>query len=329
MSAWKASLADPKNWAVTRVISVEPTINLLNDDLRRRTIAATPRRRDPPPPSYPQIVETGTLRSKRLANDNPRSIDFAHPAPSAPQLLLGLRALDFDSSKNLRINCIVDAVNPTSAKVNITSWHDSIHYGTCCSWLKIPRNDDDIQCGTYNIVDDHPWYKPQELTTYRVIFARPYATEPKVAAWFHKLELCNRTGYRAHVSVRDVTREGFTIHITAWFGAIIYAAAISWIALSPSRADITCGAYGTLDVKPSTPNSPHTSGWHAFSKSGFTSPPRLFLAISSLDFEKGRNVRFNDLCATKVTAEGFEWHLDTRDDSVMYSAAAAYVAFAS
>ena len=311
---------------MTRVIAVEPTISLFPPDMRRRIMAAIPQLALPLPPPPPRIFETGIVRSERWALDNPRNISFMTPSP---RLLLGLCALDFEHFRTLRIDCMVDAAANTTATINLKSWGDTRHAGTSCSWLSVPADDDDIQCGSYDINADHPWYKPQEVTTYRVAFARPYAVVPRVTAWFYKLDLHHGTPNRITVRAEDVTREGFTIHIGTWHGSIVYGAAVSWIALSPGRTDITCGTYTTFDVRPSNGHSPQTSGRHTFADPKFNSPPRLFLAISSIDFAQGINVRFNELCATRVTGDGFDWHLDTRDGSVLYTAAAAYIAFAS
>ena len=117
--------------------------------------------------------------------------------------------------------------------------------------------------------------------------------------------------------------------MNTWSGSIVYGAGVSWIAIPPTRTDVTCGMYTTNSVRNWEPAQMHTTGHTTFSGSTFTSPPRLFLAICSIDFGKGHNVRFRELTATNVTCEGFEWHLDTWHDSVMYTGRAAYVAFAS
>ena len=301
-------------------------MNLFDDNLRSQILAAIP---NPSPPTYTHKIEAGIIRAERWSHDNPRQIGFTDNAASSPRILLGLCALDFEHFRPMRVDCVAGSVTRASADLNIKSWDDTRHAGSSCSWLKLPANDDDIQCGRFDLDEDHPWYKPQEVTTHQVKFTRPYADAPKVAVWLYKLAMPHDQANRVVVEVQDNTREGFTIRVATWLGSTVHGAGVAWIAIPGSRSDITCGRYSTQDVRPSRRDSPHTSGRVTFSGTAFTSLPRVFVAVSSIEFERGINVRLNEMLVTKITPDGFEWHLDTRDGSILYTAAGAYVAFAS
>lgn len=67
--------------------------------------------------------------------------------------------------------------------------------------------------------------------SYDVAFADAFSMPPVVSWGITGFDLDQRDSGRLSVKVRDVTREGFTMDITAWRGSRVYAVELSWLAV--------------------------------------------------------------------------------------------------
>ena len=144
-------------------------------------------------------------------------------------------------------------------------------------------------------------------------------------SWFSGLDLgCNKN-WRLKTEVKDVTCEGFTITLDTWSDTEWHTASCNWIAHSTGQSRIVSGSYNSGQVRPFNKPTKETHGQVIFPKP-FARQPFVFTALTSIDFDHGRIMRFK-MPITNITNTGFSWALDTWDASTLYSASASYIAF--
>ena len=313
------SLVNPETWAMTRILRVEPVVNLFDKETRKRILAAAPSAVEMQPATYG--AETGVFWSSSAFDT--ATIHFAVSLPS--RFLLAVNHLDFGN--NLRLTSEVTGLNDQYATFSRHAWGTTSHFGSGLSWLRYPVRDLDVQCGTFKTTDDHPWSDPKEVTTHTVLFSRKYEYPPRVVAWFHHIDTEQVKDLRVRVRAEDITRDGFILYVETWGDSILYTAAVSWLAHSVTRTDIATGTYSTESVRPRDSVALETVGNTSFEPAQFSAPPRVFMGLKSIHMAQEYNWRLDTLRATNVTRDGMTWHFDTWGDSVLYSAEAAFVAF--
>jgi len=237
---------------------------------------------------------------------------------------LGLTWLDEDHSANIRINGTTSDATATNVKVNLNAWADTVLYSAGCIFLEVGANDRDFQCGTFNTQEDHPWDKPQTLTSRRIDFATPYAATPQVICWLNEFDIDKNHGWRCKTYVSNIDNKGFTIHVDTWADTILYSGGATWVAFPSNRPNIACGTYNVMDVRPWTDPKQVNSNTIKFDKT-FQSVPRVFAALNEFDLDCRYNFRLK-MSQTNVTTTGMTWTLESWGNTVMSSSGAAYIA---
>lgn len=95
-----------------------------------------------------------------------------------------------------------------------------------------------IQKGKWEITNG--WDNPNELTidqdrkrtlTKMVVFKKPFSNTPEIFLGLSYLDTDSTSNnIRIDASYSDVTREGFTLHVTAWRLSKIYGFRVEWLA---------------------------------------------------------------------------------------------------
>lgn len=269
---------------------------------------------------------TKELRSwKQVRAKTSKVVSFTHAYSTIPSLLLGLTAVDVGNGANVRVKSYTSKIQLDRFEVNLDSWEETTLYGAGCAWLEIEADDKDFQFGSYHTIEDHPWTRPQIHNTRKITFKRAFATAPHVVVWLSCIDLSSGKNWRIKTFATDVSAKGFTIHIDTWADSVLYTAVASWLAYPVDRAGVTSGSFTTLDIRSWAQPQLYNSGHEAFKSGVFEKPPKMFLALNSLDMGRGRNMRLS-VKADNVSATGMTWHLDSWEDSVLYSAGASYIA---
>ncbi|KAG0641499.1 hypothetical protein HOY80DRAFT_721599 [Tuber brumale] len=252
-------------------------------------------------------------------------ITFAKPFVAPPRLPLGLNSLDIRNDTNIRVVATASEITKESFKARISTWGDTTLYSAGASWLEVSPSHLEYQTGELSTQDDHPWNKPQLLTSRRINFDRPFVTPPKVIVFLKELDMDKTKVCRVVAKVSGIDRNGFTIHIDTWRDSILYSATAGWIAYPEDRPYVFSGIAKTQDIRPwNKPQLKHSKKID-FGGLKFWKTPNIFMAISSLDFGNGANLRIK-VEAKDVTEAGLTWHIDSWGDSAFYSASASILA---
>ena len=250
-------------------------------------------------------------------------VPFKMPSSFPPTVLLGISKIDVNI---LRLKAEVRTVADDRAIINMSTWANTKHYLSGCSWLTILPDDPDIQSGRYNTAQDHHWSTSQKKTSRRITFARSYATPPKVVVWLDAIDSGPGRNARVTAWADQVTVDGFVIHLDTWLDSNLWSAGATWLAHSANRTDVRSGSFEVSDVRP--PSAPRLTnrGRVAWGAPAMARPPRVFAAINMLDFQDGRSIRLK-LETSEITTTGMSWNLDSWADSIFHQAGAVYVAF--
>jgi len=126
-------------------------------------------------------------------------------------------------------------------------------------------------------------------------------------------------------SATDIDEKGFTLNIETWDDTILYAAGVGWIAYPEDRTHIFSISVNTGEIglrdEPQTQHSKDIS----FGDVEFWKNPSVFVALNMFDLGCGHDFRL-EAFVDQVTQQGLTWHLDSRSDTVLYSAGASIIA---
>lgn len=244
-----------------------------------------------------------------------------------PGLPLGLRMVDIGKTQNVRVVSYATDVKKNHFKIHVDTWENTELHGAACTWLEVEANDPDFQFGTFSTLDDHPWTKPQTLTTRFITFPRRYPAPPKIVVWLTAFDMKREKYWRVKTYATNITATSFTIHIDTWCDSVLYSAAASWIAYPADKENISSGSFNTMDVRRCDSPQPQNSGYVKFGNNTFSKPPRTIMAINWIDISNKQNLRL-EVKASAVTATGMTWHMNSWAGTTLYSAGASYIALA-
>ncbi|KAM0227371.1 hypothetical protein ACHAPO_011618 [Fusarium lateritium] len=186
----------------------------------------------------------------------------------------------------------------------------SIVYNTEANWLTLPSNSNiNFQYGELDS-SELAGRAPTQNASFRVYFAKPYKTEPKVQCWF--TSIVQPKGWRSlRCSVSNITRTACTVTMETWAGRQFDRAKVMWLAWD-SEYDGKNVRSGTTFFKKDTPIQDFP--WY---NGSFAKQPVGFGAICHIDFpEQTTNLR----CYTNVieaTKDRLKWQAGTWADTTM------------
>jgi len=239
-------------------------------------------------------------------------------------LPIGLNMLNVGNTSFVRIHSHASNVKNDRFNINVNTWADTKLYEGGCTWLEIGENNTDFQFGTFNTLEDYSWDDPQTHHTRLITFPRPYSAPPRMVVWLTVLEMRNTSDWRVKTYETNVTKTGFTIHIESLGDSVLNFGTATWVAYPADRPGISSGRCSTLDTRPPDHPQLYNCGYVNFGNI-FAAPPRVLLAINSLEISSKNCLRLKTN-ASNISATGMIWHIDSWDDTILYSAGASYIA---
>ncbi|KAG8983579.1 hypothetical protein FRB94_007504 [Tulasnella sp. JGI-2019a] len=260
---------------------------------------------------------TGELPQLTTQTDIPiRNSDVALP--------IGINFIDLNCNAHLRVRAYADNYKASSATIHTEPWAGNVLNAGGCTWLEVGNNDRDFQHGVFSTTDDHPWDKPQLVTSRDILFNRAFAQPPNIVCWINSFAIDHEVRCRVKTYAKDITRTGFTLYISTWEDSLLYFVNTTWIAYPANRNNITSGCYNTAEVRPREEPGARCERDIAFDKA-FEKVPLVLTAFNMLDFDIAKSIKIKTSC-TNVTEKGMTWHLDTWEKPIQYAAGASYLA---
>lgn len=264
---------------------------------------------------------TGEVRPWDIPQQNTEKvITFQNPYSTPPCLLLGFNEFNTGSSPKVQVSAC------TIQKDRFTAHIDGGDLYSCgCTWLEVAANDPDFQFGTFNVLEDHHPTNPKDRTARLITFPRAYSAPPKVVVWLTAFSMHAKKSLCVTAYAANITATSFTINLGSWSDTVLYSATATWVAYAADKANIFSGRFKTEDVRPWNDPQLNNSKYVEFGKNIFSAPPRIFSTIDTISIDCKHNLRLR-VYSSSVSAAGMTWHLDSWDDTVLYSAWASYIA---
>ena len=251
------------------------------------------------------------------------TLNFPRPFVDRPRLAHGIRELDIGNNFNIRVTSRLQNVTASSADCGITSWGDTTLHSAAVDVFALAPGDLDFLTGehTRNLLTD-----PNAPASVRIDFERPFSTPPKVVVFFNSIDLDRSRNWRLETTATGIDAKGFTLIIETQSDTIFYAARVGWIAYPEDHEHIFSRSINTTSVRPRDQPRQKNSNEIGFTAVEFWKQPSVFIALNSLDIECRANLRVNAY-VDRVSTTGLVWHIDTWDNTVLYSAGATIIAF--
>jgi len=174
---------------------------------------------------------------------------------------------------------------------------------------------------TRNLLTD-----PSAPAAVRIDFERPFHTPPNVVVFFNCIDLDRKRNWRLETTATDIDVKGFTLNIRTWSNTILHSARVCWVAYPEDHEHIFSRSINTKSLRPWDKPQPKQSSEVGFNTAEFWKTPSVFIALNSLDIDCRSNLRLN-LYVDEVSTTSLVWHIDSWDNTVLYSAGATIIAF--
>lgn len=258
---------------------------------------------------------------------------------TAPNLAAGFRSLDLSHEAPVRANLVVDGITASQFKITIETWAKSTLHSAGATWIERAANAKQCQVGQFDThdVDVRPKAaagaskpinaQPPQENARAIKFARPFKAEPEVVCWLNRIDMESGEdrNWRVRAYADNVSPQGFSAHIDTWSDSVLNGAAMCWIAFPKGKARVACGSFSTGDVRSWSNPKPKNSAWVGFREGAFKNKPTVLVALNMLDMAGNADLRVL-VDVDEVSPDGFRWHLDTWDDSTLYTASASWIA---
>lgn len=150
---------------------------------------------------------------------------------------------------------------------------------------------------------------------------------PRIITWLTGLDLGKDANWRIRCFARAITHKGFELVIETWADTVCYSASASWVAHPADQEGVQSGKVSSSNVRDWFPPVAKTKGKVTFAGNGaFEKTPKVFIGLSELDMDSAKKLRVK-VFADKITPDGFIWHGETWDDSLLYTVGADWIAF--
>ncbi|KAF8535236.1 hypothetical protein BDD12DRAFT_701331, partial [Trichophaea hybrida] len=229
-------------------------------------------------------------------------------------VVLGLNTLDLGGSPgyNLSIKSYVDNETVDKFTIHLDTTDDCKLYNAGVSWLKLPANNPNMQCGVFKTMNIGTRKGPGKVHA-RIEFPQHFLRQPIVFAGlsgFGDIDNGN-----IELSTTNIDCHGFDIYIGSEGNSKSWSAQATWIAFPSDRSDIFTGELRGEDIR----------GWQGslYLASSFHHTPAIFTALTKLEFDRDRNCRVElKIGATKT---GLNWEIGAWSDTKLYQVRVAYL----
>jgi len=161
-----------------------------------------------------------------------RRINFDRPYITPPKVIVFLKQLDLDKSKNWRVIANVSDIDANGFTIHIDTWGDSILYSATAGWIAYPGDRPYVFSGAANTQDVRPWNKPQLLNSKSIGFdGVQFWRNPSIFLALYSLDFDYKANLRIKASADNVTPNGLTWHLDSWGDSIFYSAGVSILAV--------------------------------------------------------------------------------------------------
>ncbi|KAJ6000014.1 hypothetical protein N7481_000423 [Penicillium waksmanii] len=234
-----------------------------------------------------------------------------------PKMIYGLARMDFEhASRSASIAVEISDIKPSELTVRANSFQGCNAFDINCSWMTLPS---DLHL-EYGSVDTAGETGLKEKFRRRVTFTQKFTSQPKICVWLQAVDYPSSSedgcGANTWTSIRafvdDLTDDSFTMCLDTWDSRKFRNVRAGWFAY-PAEEDGKRVRSNRERVVRAQKQLKHKAPFYA---QPFLRTPATFIAISEIDFQRGKNFRF-DCKSSAPNNRELEWEYGTWDDSDM------------
>lgn len=178
--------------------------------------------------------------------------------------------------------------------------------------------------GTFKSVERNPPEKSCNKI-FSVSFTTPYSMPPELLLGFYMIDVGNNGNPCVDSYARNIQKDQFDIHIDTKGSAKLHGLGCTWLEVEGNDLDFQFGRFCTQDdhspFKPKTLNSRYITFQRAY-----PATPQVVVWLTAFDMDREKTWHVKTY-TTNVTATGFTIHIDGWSDTILYSAAASWIAY--
>ncbi|KAF7789095.1 hypothetical protein EIP86_000028 [Pleurotus ostreatoroseus] len=187
-----------------------------------------------------------------------------------------------------------------------------------------PLQKDKFCVGIVNTMAIRDWQRPALDNRITIMFDRPFQEPPFVLLGLNYLDFNKGKNIRIRSSIEEVHSDKMTVNLASWSDTIQYASGCSWLVTCANEGDFQFGHFSTEADHPPTKPQPTTHKHISFSRQ-YQNVPSVVVWLDALDVDHSHNCRVRAY-VSDVTTSGFEVHIDSWDDTTLFSASVFWAA---
>ncbi|KAG8994493.1 hypothetical protein FRB90_000414 [Tulasnella sp. 427] len=178
---------------------------------------------------------------------------------------------------------------------------------------------------SFNTTEVHFWDNPQKETSKVINLPQTYVATPSISVGLTTLDIKAGTGVRVTGFASDIDNRKFTANVNTWADTTLWSGGINCFLMRPANLDFLAGEFSTTEDHPWDKPQLETSRRINFERP-FVTPPKVVAYLKQFDTGEGSSTRVKTY-ATDIDAKGFTIHIDTWNDTKLWSGTAGWIAY--
>lgn len=179
--------------------------------------------------------------------------------------------------------------------------------------------------GTFDTSEIRYWFQVHAQTSKIINFPRPYSAPPGIPIGLNSIHLCKFFNVRIKSYASGIRDDRVEMHLDSWDDTYLFSAGCTWLEVEADDPDFQFGTYSTLDNQIGGQWQQKNSHQVEFARA-YSAPPQVVVWLSGFDMRRGKAWKVKTY-VSDVTSTGFKIHIDTWEDTVLYSGTATWVAY--
>jgi len=175
----------------------------------------------------------------------------------------------------------------------------------------------------FNTMEVRLWNQPRTLN-----FIEKSVPEHNIdfPIGLNSLDIDHKENIHIKAHTDSLTATSVKVHLDAWDKTILYSAGCTWLDISSNDRDFQWGKFNTMDDHPWNKPQAKTMRQITFAKP-YAVAPKVVVWLNSVSMQDSHGFRVTTY-VRDISTTGFTLHIDSWDDTVLYSAGATWIAHA-
>ncbi len=161
---------------------------------------------------------------------NSKRINFERSFSKPPKVIVWVKGVDMDKSRNWRVTAYASDINAESFVIHLDAWGDTTLYSGAVSWIAYPANKANVFSGFADTSMQHG-IGPKAENGGHIDFPQGmFDRKPTVLVAIKSFNFGHEHNLRFKVKADEISEGGFQWKINSWADSVCYGAGISYLA---------------------------------------------------------------------------------------------------